>query len=89
MVKYKITVREHSWETEANSPEEALRTVEEINWNMVDIGEIGVREKVEIYFYNLDEDTQRELRELYNIKHEKELNWDTVPITTIEKPEKD
>ena len=38
---------------------------------------------VEIYFNNLDTDTQEELLTLFGIDDPKEMNWDTVPITEI------
>jgi len=40
MAKYKITVREHSWETEAENEEEALRTAEDVNWNRVNVEKV-------------------------------------------------
>ena len=43
--------------------------------------------KVEIFFSNLDEETQNALLELYGISNPKEMNWEVFPIATIEKPE--
>ena len=43
--------------------------------------------KVEIYFHNLDKETQQALLELYNVKDPRDMNWDVVPIDIIEEPE--
>jgi len=40
MKKYKITIHEYSYETEAENEEEAKQTAEEINWNRVDVEEV-------------------------------------------------
>lgn len=39
---------------------------------------------VEIYFYDLCEEKQKELLELYEVESPEEMNWDVFPITTIE-----
>ena len=36
----------------------------------------------EIYFSDLNEETQKELLELMKIKDPKEMNWDVFPITS-------
>jgi hypothetical protein len=41
--------------------------------------------KIEIYFDDLSVDKQTELLEAYNIKDQKEMNWDTLPVAIIEK----
>ncbi|HUW43533.1 MAG TPA: hypothetical protein VMV95_01050 [Bacillota bacterium] len=40
MKKYKITIHEYSYETEAKNEEEARQTAKEINWNRVDVEEV-------------------------------------------------
>ena len=48
---------------------------------------IKYRPKVEIYFRNLDKETQEALLELYGISDPREMNWDILPIDIIEEPE--
>ena len=93
MKKYKITIREYSYETEAENEDEALRTAEDINWNNVEIEEtVPIPDenidRVEIYFNDLDIATRIELLKLYGIKEPEDMNWNIIPIATIEKPEK-
>lgn len=40
--------------------------------------------KIEIYFDDLSADKQTELLEAYDIKDQKEMNWNTFPISVIE-----
>ena len=42
--------------------------------------------KVEIFFRNLDKETQEKLLKLYKVKDPSEMNWDAFPITFIEEP---
>lgn len=42
---------------------------------------------VEIYFNNLDKETQKELLKLFKIKKPEEANWDVFPLDVIEEPE--
>jgi len=46
-------------------------------------------DKVEIYFHNLDKETQKELLKLYKVKNPKDMNWDAFPIHIIEAPVED
>ena len=39
---------------------------------------------VEIYFNNLDTQTQQELLDAFGIQTPEEMNWDIFPVTTIE-----
>ena len=39
---------------------------------------------VEIYFDNLDTQTQQELLDAFGIQAPEEMNWDIFPVTTIE-----
>ena len=48
MKKYKITIHEYSYETEAENEEEARQTAEEINWNRVDVEEVKPATREEI-----------------------------------------
>ena len=42
---------------------------------------------VEIFFNELPKEKQEELLELYKVKSPKEMNWDTILVTTIEEPQ--
>ena len=39
---------------------------------------------VEIFYNNLDEETQKELLNEFGIEKPEDMNWDTIPITIIE-----
>ena len=41
-------------------------------------------ETFEIYFSDLNEEAQKELLQLANITDPCEMNWDIIPLTTIE-----
>lgn len=38
---------------------------------------------IEIYFNNLDTETQAELLEAYGVSSSEEMNWDVFPVTII------
>lgn len=44
---------------------------------------------MDIYFKDFNEETQKEILKLYNISDPSEMNWDTIPITTITEPNGD
>lgn len=41
---------------------------------------------IDIYFRSLDEDTQEEILEQLEVDGPEDLNWDVMPMTTIEVP---
>ena len=42
-----------------------------------------MNEGFEIYYSDLNDESQRELLEFFGIKDPKEMNWDVVPLATI------
>jgi len=40
-------------------------------------------------FYDLDEETQKELLKFVEADSAEDMNWDTIPIATVPKPEED
>lgn len=38
---------------------------------------------VEIYFHDLNADTQKALLDEYDIEDYTEMNWDTIPLATL------
>lgn len=46
-----------------------------------------VGDTMEIYFSDLKQETQEEILDTVGISNPKELNWDVVPLTTIDIPE--
>lgn len=39
---------------------------------------------IEIYFKDLKKEKQEEVMKAYKIKSAKEMNWDLIPLTTLE-----
>ena len=47
-----------------------------------------MEEKVEIFFSDLNKDTQKKILEASNISKPEDMNWDIVPIAVLPVPSK-
>ena len=46
-------------------------------------------EVLEIYFQDLNEETQEQVLKYYGIHEPEEMNWDVTPIAILERPEQE
>ena len=46
-------------------------------------------EVLEIYFGDLNEETQEQVLKYFNIHEPEEMNWDVAPIAILERPEQE
>ena len=42
---------------------------------------------IQIFFNNLDKETQEQVLDLYNVKEPEDMNWDVFPLFVLEDPE--
>lgn len=47
---------------------------------------IRSKNKIEVYFKDLKEESQRALLEFYGVQAPEDLNWDICPLVTLENP---